>query len=219
MKDEEVIEVNDLKNLVSNAPTRSSSPYELLLRQNKKLGGFATKAFHDLKGILNHEITMPSRQRLVNNFALIPRQKTTKKLDNLAKIKRMVRKSHEVLASAHTVFPMTLFPARVVMDRTKITITKRDFILSSSVISIQIEDILNVSTSVGPLFGSLTIASRVMSSVDHFQINYFWRSDAIHLKHMIQGYVIAKQSKINTDQLSLNEMIETLRELGHDSSK
>jgi hypothetical protein len=58
-----------------------------------------------------------------------------------------------------------------------------------------------------------------MSSVDHFQINFFWRHDAVHLKHMIQGYVIAKQSKISTEQLSREEVIETLRELGHDTSK
>lgn len=121
--------------------------------------------------------------------------------------------------SANTVFPITLFPDSVTVDRTKVTITKRDFFWTSDVMSIRIEDVLNVSASVGPIFGSLTIASRVMSTIDHFKINHFWRNDAIRLKHIIQGYVIAQHNNIDTAHLTRAELVETLRELGHDSAR
>ncbi len=121
--------------------------------------------------------------------------------------------------AANTVFPLTLFPDTVVVDRTKVTITKRDFFWSSDVMSIRIEDVLNVSAGVGPFFGSLTIASRVMSTTDHFQINHFWRHDAIRLKHIIQGYVIAQHNNIDTAHLTKQELIDTLMELGSDSNK
>jgi hypothetical protein len=123
-----------------------------------------------------------------------------------------------VLASARTVFPVTLFPDSIIVDRTKISIIKRDFFWTSNIISFQIEDVLNVSCAVGPLFGSLTIASRVMSSVDHFQISYLWRNEAVFFKHLIQGHIIAKNNKLETDQLTKKEMVDTLCELGIDSN-
>jgi len=209
MKDDELVEQ-------SSPPVNGPMPYELLMRQSRKLGRAATKTFHDLKHLLNHEITMPSRDQLLSGLSLVPRLKNTKKSEEIDTLKRMVRKSHEVLAEARTVFPLTLFPHSIIVDRTKITIIKRTFFWSSSVISIRVEDILNVATDVGPLFGSVTIASRVMNSVDHFQINYLWRGDAMFIKHIIQGYVFAMQNNVDVGKLPRHELIEMLSELGHD---
>lgn len=140
---------------------------------------------------------------------------TTPAVDTINNLKKVVKQSREVLCQANTVIlPMNLFPDTVMVDRTRITIVKRTFFWSASVISISIDDVLNVSTSVGPFFGSLTISSRVMNSTDHFEIDYFWRKDALYLKHIIQGYVIAHQNNIATDQLTREQLIETLLELG-----
>lgn len=140
-------------------------------------------------------------------------------IDPSQNLRKIIAQSHEVLASANTVFPVTLFPDTVFVDRTKVTIIRRDFFWSSDTMSIRIEDVLNVSATLGPLFGSLTIVSRVMSTVDHFQINHFWRSDAIHLKHIIQGYVIAQHNKIDVAHLPKDELKKTLVEIGHDSNQ
>lgn len=222
MNDEELMRT---RNMSTDVPPVRSSPYEMLVRQSKKLGNVATSAFHNVEAILHKEVSfpsLPSREQLLGELHL--RQSMTdeerKKAEELAeaeKLKRIVKRSHQVLASARTVFPVTLFPDSIVVDRTKISITKRDFFWTSNVISFQIEDVLNVGCAVGPLFGSLTIASRVMSTVDHFQINYLWRNEAIFLKHLIQGHIIAKHNKLETDKLTKKEMIETLCELGIDS--
>lgn len=136
-------------------------------------------------------------------------------IDTINNLKKVVKQSREVLCQANTVIlPMNLFPDTVMVDRTRITIVKRTFFWSANVISISIDDVLNVSTSVGPFFGSLTISSRVMNSTDHFETDYFWRKDALYLKHIIQGYVIAHQNNIATDQLTREQLIETLLELG-----
>ena len=127
-----------------------------------------------------------------------------------------VKLSKEVLATAKTVFPIDPFPDTVVLDRTTLSITKRTFFLSNDTLSIRIEDILNAEVNVGPFLGSLTIASRVLSSKDHFTISNLWRKDAIHLKHMIQGYIIALHNEIDLSHLSKKELIETISELGHD---
>lgn len=135
---------------------------------------------------------------------------------NPALIKDMVKLSNEVLASAKTVFPIDPFPDSVVLDRTTLNITKRTFFFSNDTLSIRIEDILNAKVNVGPFLGSLTIASRILSSEDHFTINNLWRKDAIHLKHMIQGYIIALHNEIEISHLNREELIETISELGHD---
>lgn len=162
---------------------------------------------------------MPTAEQFLGNLPRIPvaDKKKQKELEEADKLKKMVKRSHQILADVRTVFPLTLFPDSIVVDRTKISITYRSFFWSSRVISFQVEDVLNVASSVGPLFGSLTIASRVMSTVDHFQVNFLWRNDAIFLKQLIQGHIIAKHNKLETDQLTQKEMIEMLCELGGDS--
>lgn len=207
--------------------------YNFLLRLSRRLGGVATKSslVQDVRNFMNHEITYDTPAKWLDTGIAMLRgdeQQYQPAHNNEAQsagaerereLKKIVSRSHEVLMVANTVFPITLFPDTVTVDRTKVTITKRDFFWSSDVMSIRIEDVLNVSASVGPLFGSLTIASRVMSTIDHFQINHFWRTDAIRLKHIIQGYVIAQHNNIDTAHLEKNELIETLVELGLDSNK
>lgn len=139
--------------------------------------------------------------------------------DKNKKLEKILSESNEVLASATTIFPLTLFRDDIVLDRTKVTITRRNFFWSSEVMSIRIEDILNVTSSVGPFFGSVTIAGRVLSSEDHFTVTNFWRHDAVHLKHIIQGYVIAQHNDIDCAHLSKDELIATLSKLGHDTNR
>lgn len=234
---------NKVTNEVPSRHAVSPSPksYNFLLRMSKRLGGVATKSFVEVREFLNQEITMTQTERFIAGMPRLKLQKHTHsrqasggndgaieddraeegaiKLDPTKDLRKVIEQSHEVLASANTVFPITLFPDTVFVDRTKITIIRRDFFWSSDTMSIRIEDVLNVSATLGPLFGSLTIASRVMSSIDHFQINHFWRSDAVHLKHIIQGYVIAQHNKIDIAHLSRDELIKTLVEIGHDTNK
>ena len=193
--------------------------YNFLIRLSRQLGTVATKSsiVNDVRAFLNQEVTL-------NTADLVGRKVQRKSLAQDARAKsnadlqKIVSQSHQVLMSANTVFPISLFPDTVTVDRTKVTITRRDFFWSSDVLSIRIEDVLNVSASVGPLFGSLTVASRVMSTIDHFQIRHLWRNDAIRLKHIIQGYVIAQHNKIDTAHLTKDQLIETLLELGLDSN-
>ena len=207
--------------------SRASSPgtYNFLLRLSKKLGNVATSSsfIQDVRSFMSQEIVLPSSSELFQGAAQQKNNTTSesrskKQHQEPKELKEIVTQSHEILMSANTVFPISLFPDTVTVDRTKVTIIKRDFFWSSDVMSIRIEDVLNVSATVGPLFGSLTVASRVMSTIDHFKIDHFWRNDAIRLKHMIQGYVIAQHNKIDTAHLPKDELVETLLELGHDSN-
>lgn len=182
-------------------------------RRTFKLGRTATKAYNQVISFLTKDIDIP---KSISSAQLTTIYRKPSEKDNERKqLRRLVKRSNDLLAIATAVFPFQLFPDTIMLDRTKLTIIKRTFFFTQESMSIRIEDILNVSTSVGPFFGSITIASRVMSSEDHFTTNFFWRDDAIRLKHIIQGYVIAQHNNIKTSHLSREELIKTLAQLGN----
>ena len=178
---------------------QTRATYDTLLRQSQKLGEKATK-------------TMSGARQGARQVMSHPLVGVSQTADDIDELKRVISHSHEVIAGATTVFPF-LFPDDITLDRTKITITRRNFILSADGISIRIEDVLNVAASVGPVFGTITISSRVMNSVDHYDVGRFWREDAIRIKKIIQGYLIARQNGVQTDHLSCDELAKTLYEI------
>lgn len=129
-------------------------------------------------------------------------------------LSRAIGNAHEVLLRATTVFPFTLFPDTVVVDRTKLTITHKFFFKVSEVMSIRIEDILNVTAHVGPLFGSVKIATRFFDTKPAYHVKYLQRDDALRLKRVVQGYIIAVKQGINTAALSTQELAVMLDRLG-----
>lgn len=131
-------------------------------------------------------------------------------------LEQAIRGSHQILASASTVFPFTPFPHTVTVDRAKLTITHRSFFQVSEVMSIRIEDVLNVTANVGPFLGSLHIVSRVMNADKPYQINFLWREDAMKLKRILQGYIIAMQNNIDCTPLTTQELSTLLNQLGKD---
>lgn len=208
-------------------PTQSQrrlSSYKFLLRMSKRLGGVATKSFVEVKQFLNQDVSFGPSEKFLAGLTRIRSQSVSvgtaeENAKSLADADRknlesLISQSHEVLVQASTVFPITLFPDTVVVDRMKVTIIKRDFFWSSDTMTFRIEDVLNAEVTVGPLFGSLIIASRVMSTTDHFRIDHFWRNDAVYLKQIIQGYVIAQHNKIDVAHLSKDDLVKTLNELG-----
>lgn len=137
-------------------------------------------------------------------------------------LKKAVGNAHDVLLSATTVFPFTLFPDTLTLDREKLTISHRLFFRVAEVISIRIEDILNVTADVGPFFGSVKVSTRFFDARKPYEVNYLWRQDALRIKRVTQGYIIAMQKGIDCSPLKSKELADMLDKLGqgapHDES-
>lgn len=131
-------------------------------------------------------------------------------------LKDAIAGSQDVLVTATTVFPLELFPDTLTVDRAKLTVTKRRFFAAAEVMSMRIEDVLNTTATVGPFFGSVTIISRVLNSKP-YTVGRFWRKDALRLKRITQGYIIALQRGIDCSSLSTHELSRMLDELGEDN--
>lgn len=130
-------------------------------------------------------------------------------------LEQAIEGSNQVLARADTL--LTLFPDSMIVDRAKVTITKRAFFRVAEVMSIRIEDILNATSTVGPFLGTVSIVSRVMNEDQTAHIGKFWRKDAKRLKRVIQGYVIALERGIDCTQLDVEELSGMLEKLGADN--
>lgn len=142
----------------------------------------------------------------MNVDKLVAQQELTKAISN----------ANEVLATATTVFPFTLFPDTISIDRSKVSIAHRNFFRVAEVMSIRVEDILNVTVDVGPFFGSLVISTRFFDNDNRkpYRVNYLTRSDALRLKRIIQGYIIAAQQQIDCSALDTAELATMLDQLG-----
>lgn len=122
--------------------------------------------------------------------------------------------SYDVLLRVTTVFPLTLFPDTITIDRTKLTITHRDFFKVGEALSINIEDILNVTAGVGPFFGTIKISTRFFDPDKPYVVYKLWRKDALRIKRILQGYIIALQKGVDCTSLPTRELARLLDELG-----
>lgn len=213
--------------------TISRNSYGFLKKVSSRLGRVATRTLGDVHSVLHKDINLPDHRQIFSSIGHHSSQipsvgdnanpvDDTIKTSNLdppdeEKLKEIVQKSNEIICDARAVWPFDFFPNDIMLDRTKVTIIERTFFWSKNTMSFRVEDILNVSVATGPIFGAITIASRVMSTVDHFTVAFLWRGDAVYLKSILQGYIIAQQNKIEVSHLEHDALIEMLLELGHDT--
>lgn len=122
--------------------------------------------------------------------------------------------STDMLVRAKTVFPFTLFPDSITIDRTQLTIAHRSFFQVGEVISIRIEDILNVDANVGPFFGSLKVYTRFYTTEKPYTVNWLSRDDALRIKRILHGYLIATKKGVDCSALETRELSTMLDELG-----
>ena len=80
--------------------------------------------------------------------------------------------------------------------------------------SIRIEDILNVTASIGPFLGSLKITTRYFDSDKAYQVDNLARGDVLRLKRILQGYIIALRKQIDCSTLATKELANLLNQLG-----
>jgi hypothetical protein len=110
---------------------------------------------------------------------------------------------------------LTPFPDTLTVDRAMLTVTKRTFFQVAEVMSIRIEDVLNVTATLGPFFGSIKVVSRVMNTDSPaFKVGRFTRDEALKIKHITQGYIVALQRNIDCNALSTDELTRMLESLG-----
>lgn len=200
------------KGWMGYGPASRPTHYEVLLRQSRLMGRLAAKACRIRP---QPNVIETFNRDMVHRPDAASEQQYFER--NPDQIHKAVEQSQEILAGAKTVIlPMNIFPDTVTVDRMKVTINLWESLWSHRIVTLRIEDILNVAANTGLLFGSLTISTRVMNSTDHFVITGFWNKDVTRLKHVLQGYMIALHQGIDVSTLSTERLVRKLNQLGND---
>ena len=134
-----------------------------------------------------------------------------------SKLAHLTAQAHDILFQANTIFPFTLFPSTIIIDREKLTIANRFFFRVAKINSVPIADILSVEADVGPFLGSVHINSRYFIT-NPYSVNFLSRRDAIKLQHLLQGYIIAHEKKVNCANIDRGQLIALLNDLGQGAS-
>jgi hypothetical protein len=134
------------------------------------------------------------------------------------KLMELTERTHDILFEADTVFPFTLFPDTLTLDREKLTIAERFFWRVATITSVPVSEILSCQANVGPFFGSIHLVFSFFADNER-TINFLWRDDASQLQAMLHGYIIAHKRKINTVNVPVDDLKIMLKELGQGASE
>ncbi len=127
----------------------------------------------------------------------------------------VLNKSHEVLFSASSVFPIELFPDTITIDREKVTVVRRMFFRIAKIDSFQIDDTLSITTNVGPFLGSVMIATRFFN--EPIKVSNLKRNDAMAIKRILQGFHVARHNDVETSVFGKDVLVSMLYDLGMDT--
>lgn len=134
------------------------------------------------------------------------------------KLEAVVRESHTILAKAHSVFPLQLFPDSVNIDRHKLTIVRRQFFGIEQKVSVPLENVKNIEADLGPFFGSITITSDLFSNNTQ-KVHSLWRDDAKKIQKLVQGAVVAQSEGIDLNKIEVKQLQKMLTDLGSGHTK
>jgi len=131
---------------------------------------------------------------------------------NDSKLEFLARQSEVVIFCTTTAFRFRPERYELIIDRAKITVIKRLFLLADNITSIGFGDILDVNLSVGPFFGTLTLKARYLDQP--IQISPLLRDKAFRAKRIIEGLIVACNKGINLDEISSDELVEEIIRIG-----
>lgn len=124
-----------------------------------------------------------------------------------------IHASNEILVTAQTVKPM--FADVFTLDRAKVTVARKGVFGTKMTMTSRVEDLLNITVESGMMFGVLRVASRVGNQAVT-TIGPFWRNEALRIKRVTHGLIIALQKEIDLTGLSTRELRSMLERLGED---
>jgi hypothetical protein len=130
------------------------------------------------------------------------------------KLMELTEKAQDILFTADTVFPFTMFPDTITLDREKLTLVDRFFFRVAKVITVPISSMISADANVGPFFGSVHMNSKYFIDNTH-TVNFLWRHDAEEIHRLLQGFIIAQEKGIDVSDIEKEDLKVLLRDLGH----
>jgi hypothetical protein len=146
----------------------------------------------------------------MNNKKIVYESKQTKAGKKLDKLADSLEKP---LLSVSSVFPFTIFPDSIVVDKKKVDIIHRDFFQSRRVFTIFIEDIRTVRVSNSLLFA--TVSFEVKGFEQNPQpVRFVRKEEASRLRCLIIGLCTSEIEDISLDKVPVKKARKKLTKIG-----
>lgn len=131
----------------------------------------------------------------------------SQKLENLA------GKADNVLLKVSTVFPFTFFVNDIIIDPYKVSVIFREFFWSEHIHSIMVKDILDVVVETSIFFATIKFVDQGYTE-NSVNITYLKKDDALKVRKVVQGLVIAHRQAVDLSVLSPGHIKDKSEELG-----
>lgn len=123
------------------------------------------------------------------------------------------RDASVVLYAISSVFPLDLFPDKIVIRLNHIDIIHGIFFWSGSNDRIQIIDIREVNIQYNPFFATLVLTPAGEPS-SPLQIKYLWKGQAIRAKRILVGMLEAHRQQVDFSKYSKADILTYVEKIG-----
>ncbi|MGI8419663.1 MAG: hypothetical protein ACR2LN_03385 [Candidatus Levyibacteriota bacterium] len=140
--------------------------------------------------------------------------------ENKQRVKAITERQDIQLLRVKTRFPYNLFPDTIIIDTTKVTISKKQFFWTESITTIPLKDLSDVTVQTALFVASISIKYMPQASSPGMlepvveSVTSLRREDAIRAKNILKGALVAKAEEIDIAKLSPDEVKTVIEKFG-----
>lgn len=162
--------------------------------------------------IVKQDSQKKSSGTIVDNRSSSPEISEAERFDQIAK------RAQRTIFATQSVFPLDLFPDKLIIDENKVDISLGKFIGSREVYSIPLQNINGARSNSSIIFAGIGIEVEGYN-LNPPEIRHLWKRDAITARRIINGLVTAIKQEIDLSQLDLKSLREKLIDIGRASER
>lgn len=148
------------------------------------------------------------------------KENAKERAENRQRFKIITERQDIELFRADSVFPFTLFTDTIIIDTTKISISKKQMFATEYISTIPLKDLSDINVQTFLFLGTVYIKympqseSPGMNEPVTIHIQNIRRGAAIKVKNILKGVLVAKAEEIDISTLSPDEIKEVLHKFG-----
>lgn len=128
------------------------------------------------------------------------------------KFEELVKQSDNVLFETESIFPLDLFPTKLVITIHKVDVIYNSF-LNRKIQPVYIQNISDVLINNGLFFSSLELID--IGFTNHtLVVDNLWNKDALEAMKIIQGLVVSSKQEIDLAKVNVPNFVEKVKGLG-----
>jgi hypothetical protein len=146
---------------------------------------------------------------------------TQEKEENKQRFEAIAARHDIELFRAKSVFPFALFPDTIIIDTTKVSVSKKQLFATEYITTIPLKDLSDVNVQTVLFLASLGIkympqaSSPGMNEAIAVNIPNMKREDAIRAKNILKGILVARAEEIDIAKLEPEDVKHVIEKFGH----